>query len=68
MKEISYVVWKEGKYYVSKCLNVEISSFGETIEESIANLKEAAELYFENEKVEFIEIDSIFLGKEKIYA
>jgi predicted RNase H-like HicB family nuclease len=50
MKEISYVIWKEGKYYVSKCWNVEISSFGETIEESIANLKEAAELYFENEE------------------
>ena len=68
MKEISYVVWKEGKYYVSKCLNVELSSFGETIDKAITNLKEAAELYFENEKVEFIQIDSIILGKEKIYA
>jgi len=68
MKEISYVVWKEGKYYVSKCLNVELSSFGVTIDEAIANLKEAAELYFENEKIEFIKIDSVILGKEKIYA
>jgi hypothetical protein len=24
------VVWKEGKYYVAQCLNVEVSSFGKT--------------------------------------
>ena len=66
MKEISYVVWKEGKYYVSKCLNIELSSFGKTIDEAIANLKEAAELYFENEKVKFIKINSVILGKEKV--
>ena len=68
MKEISYVIWREGKYYVSKCLNVEISSFGKSVDEAIANLKEAVELYFENEKVKFIKIDSVILGKEKIYA
>ena len=32
--------------------------------EAIANLKEAAELYFENVKVEFIQINSVILGKE----
>lgn len=42
------IVWKEGKYYVSKCLNVEVSSFGETKEEALANLQEALELYFED--------------------
>ncbi|MHB1688551.1 MAG: type II toxin-antitoxin system HicB family antitoxin [Ignavibacteriaceae bacterium] len=54
MKEISYVIWKEGKYYVSRCLNVEISSFGETIDAAIANLKEAVQLFFENETIEFL--------------
>ena len=24
------VVWKEGKYYVAQCLNVDVSSFGKT--------------------------------------
>ena len=47
MKEIDYVVWKEGKYYVSQCLNVNVSSFGDTIDETVNNLKEAVELYFE---------------------
>ncbi|MEW6702235.1 MAG: type II toxin-antitoxin system HicB family antitoxin [Bacteroidota bacterium] len=51
-REIDYVVWKEDKYFVSRCINVEVSSFGETIEEAISNLKEAVELYFEGEDKE----------------
>lgn len=41
------VVWKEGKYYVAQCLNVDISSFGKTKKEALANLDEALELYYE---------------------
>ena len=48
MKKIKYVIYKEGKYYVSQCLNVDISSFGATIDEASANLKEALQLYFED--------------------
>jgi predicted RNase H-like HicB family nuclease len=44
------VVWKEGKYYVAQCLNVDVSSFGKTRKEALDNLDEALELYFENEK------------------
>ncbi len=44
---MDYVIWKEGKYYVSQCLNVNVSSFGDTIDEAVNNLKEAVELYFE---------------------
>jgi predicted RNase H-like HicB family nuclease len=51
MKKIKYVIYKEGKYYVSQCLNVDISSFGTTIDEASANLKEALQLYFEDETV-----------------
>lgn len=47
MKEFDYVTWKEDKYYVALCINVEVSSFGESEEEAIKNLKEAVELYFE---------------------
>jgi predicted RNase H-like HicB family nuclease len=42
------IVWQEGKHYVAQCLNVDISSFGETREEALDNLKEALELYFED--------------------
>jgi len=50
MKEINYMINKEGKYYVSQCLNVDISSFGATIDEASANLNEALQLYFEDDK------------------
>ncbi len=42
------VVWKEGKYYVAQCLNVEVSSFGKTKKEALKNLDEALVLYFED--------------------
>lgn len=45
------IVWKEGKYYVSQCLNVEVSSFGKTKKEALDNLNEALELYFEEVKI-----------------
>lgn len=42
------VVWKEGKYFVAQCLNVDVSSFGKTYEEALKNLQEALELYLED--------------------
>ena len=49
MKEIDIVVWKEQKHYVAQCLNVDVSSFGDTKDEAMQNLKEAVELFFEGE-------------------
>jgi predicted RNase H-like HicB family nuclease len=40
-------VWREGEWYVSQCLEVEIASQGESEAEALANLKEALELHFE---------------------
>lgn len=44
------VVYKEVKYHVAQCLNVDVSSFGKTEKEALDNLKEALELYFEDQK------------------
>lgn len=46
--DLKSVVWKEGKYYVSQCLDVDVSSFGQTKKEALENLEEALELYFED--------------------
>ena len=40
-------VWREGNWYVSQCLEVDVASQGATEEEALANLKEALELHFE---------------------
>jgi predicted RNase H-like HicB family nuclease len=46
---LTAAVIKEGDLYVARCLEVEVTSQGETFEESLANLREALELYFEGE-------------------
>ena len=48
MKTIKYIIYKEGKYYISQSLNVDVASFGSTVEEAKVNLKEALDLYFED--------------------
>jgi predicted RNase H-like HicB family nuclease len=50
MKQTIYqsVVYQEGKYYVAQCLNVDVSSFGETEQKALSNLQEALELYLED--------------------
>ena len=48
------IVWQEGRHYVAQCLNVDVSSFGETREEALDNLKEALELYFEDASLDQI--------------
>ena len=70
MKSIKYVVYKENKYFVSQCLNVDVSSFGETIEEAISALKEAVSLYFENENdsSDYQIIGETLLGEDVIHA
>ncbi len=46
---LTAVVSRDGEWYVARALEVELASQGETIEEALANLREAAELYFEDE-------------------
>jgi predicted RNase H-like HicB family nuclease len=40
-------VWREGDWYVSQCLEVDVASQGETEAEALENLKEALELHYE---------------------
>ncbi|HEY1340229.1 MAG TPA: type II toxin-antitoxin system HicB family antitoxin [Bryobacteraceae bacterium] len=46
-RSFAATVWREGDWYVSQCLEVDIASQGETENEALANLKEALELHFE---------------------
>lgn len=46
--DLKSVIWKEGDYYISQCLDVDVSSFGKTKKEAIAMLQDALELYFED--------------------
>jgi predicted RNase H-like HicB family nuclease len=46
--QLNNAVWKEGDYFVAQCLNVDVSSFGDTKAVALNNLQEALELYFED--------------------
>jgi len=40
------LVWQEGDEFVSLCPEVDIAGFGATIDEALAMLREALEVYF----------------------
>ncbi len=42
-------VTRDDRLYVARCLEVEVTSQGTSVEDALANLKEALELYFQNE-------------------
>jgi predicted RNase H-like HicB family nuclease len=46
-RPFSATVWREGNWFVSQCLEIDIASQGETEDEALANLKEALELHFD---------------------
>jgi predicted RNase H-like HicB family nuclease len=45
---LTAAITHEPPWYVARCFEVEVASQGETVEDAIANLKEALELYFED--------------------
>ena len=45
---LTAAITHEAPWYVARCLEVEVASQGETVEEALANLREALELYFED--------------------
>lgn len=49
MKRMHAVLWKEDKWFVAKALEVEVASQGKSRQQALDNLKEALELYFEDE-------------------
>lgn len=69
MKQMAYVVYREDEFMVAQCLNVDVSSFGVTREEAVANLKEAVELYFENAPDStFTSVADLKVGEELVNA
>lgn len=47
MTTLTAVLVKEGKLFVAHCPEVGTASQGKTVDEAVANLKEATELYLE---------------------
>jgi predicted RNase H-like HicB family nuclease len=43
---LTALVWQEGDEYVSLCPELDVASFGGTIDEALTMLREALEVYF----------------------
>jgi predicted RNase H-like HicB family nuclease len=69
MKRIDYCVYREEEFFVAQCLNVDVSSFGHSRDEAVANLKEAVELYFQGEtNAPWEPVSEVSVGQELIHA
>lgn len=69
MKPIKFCVYKEAPYYVAQCLNVDVSSFGDSADEAVANLKEALELYFEDApEGEYHQVEEVMIGESMVHG
>ena len=46
--ELSALITEEDGWYVARCIELDVTSQGRTIEEAKSNLKEAVQLYLES--------------------
>ncbi len=53
------LVWKEGDWYVGRCVEIELASQGKTKKQAIENLKEALDLLLEDEGQQRIKIPAM---------
>ena len=51
--ELTAAITHEGELFVARCLEVEVTSQGASVEDALENLKEALCLYFEDENEPF---------------
>lgn len=50
-RTVTGAVVRDGEWYVARCLEVEVTSQGSSIDEALDNLREALELFFEDDDV-----------------
>jgi predicted RNase H-like HicB family nuclease len=66
---VKYCIHKEDGFYVAQCLNVDVSSFGKSVEEAVSNIKEALELYFEDaDPAEYRKVEEVQIGESSVRA
>ena len=56
MKKIQCIIYQEDDQFVAHCLNTGVASQGDTYDEAVKNIKEAVELYLEDDGGTFIAI------------
>lgn len=62
--KLTAAITQEPPWYVARCLEVEVTSQGETVEDALENLREALELYFDDEPLPEISEPTIIASVE----
>lgn len=68
MRNMRYSLHREERFWVAQCLNVDVSSFGESAEEAVSSLKEAVELYLEDARDDYLPVEDVTVGEELLHA
>jgi predicted RNase H-like HicB family nuclease len=58
------IIQKDETWYVAKCIDNSVASQGKTVEESLNNLKEALELYYEDTPLVDLPIPALLTSME----
>ena len=58
------IVQKDDSWYVAKCIDNSVASQGKSVEEALNNLKEALELYYEDEPLYDVPVPALLTSME----
>ena len=64
--KFTVIIQKEENWYVAKCAENNVTSQGKTFEESLDNLKEAVELYYEDNPAPITATMPIYLSTMEV--
>jgi len=62
-KHYTAIITRDGSWYVARCLDLDVTSQGRTIEEAKTNLKEAVDLYIDSfgEEMPLVSTDVVLM-------
>lgn len=66
--KFSTLIYKSEKFYVAECLELGVVSQGTTPKNALANLKEAVELYLEDEPTEILAVKEPRIGALQVFV
>ena len=65
--KFTIIIQREENWYVAKCAENNVASQGKTLEEAVENLREAVELYYEDNSAEIpLQLMPVFISTMEV--
>ena len=65
--KFTIIIQKEENWYVAKCAENNVASQGKTLEAAVENLREAVELYYEDNYIEYpLQLMPVFISTMEV--